>query len=98
MKFKVYYKLDKRYLTDYELENNFVGHGPDSQYLFDFRVNLSTGKIQTDMDNSCGDSDCCSPCKMYADDDDFRIEIDEEVDPGFDEDMPEFLLGLDKNI
>ncbi len=92
MKFKVYYKLEKRYLTDYELENNFVGHGPDFEYLYDFRVNLSTGKIQTDMDNSCGDSDCCSPFEMYYDDDDFVIEIDNSTE----EDLAEYLHRLDK--
>lgn len=77
MNYKVWYTAQKRYLTDYELEHNFVGNPKnDYSFLFQFRVNLSTGHIQTDQGNSCSDTDCCSPCEMYADDDEFIILTD----------------------
>ncbi len=87
MKFKVYDQHNNRYLSDEELEGKYysIDGKRDKDYpemfadIQRFEVNLLTGKIQTDHDNACSDEDCCTPCEMFADDDNFIVEIDGNV-------------------
>ncbi len=82
IKFRVWDKSTKRFLSDEELEGMYYFTGdfdrcfPDpNPYLKEFKFNLLTMKIQTDHDNSCSDLDCCTPCEMYADDDNFILSM-----------------------
>lgn len=87
MRFKVFLKSQDRYLSDEELAGKFYYTGqfdrsyPEpNPYIERFEVNLLNGKIQTNHDNACTDSDCCSPCEMFADDDDFILSVDDAED------------------
>ncbi len=83
MKFSVHDKYRDRYLTDEELEGGFYYTGqfdrsyPEpNEYIERFEVNLLTGKIKTNKDNSCSDEDCCTPGEYYCDDDNFLVEVE----------------------
>lgn len=80
--FKVFHISRNRYLTDDELEGQFYFNGiiheeneGSWEDIDEFKVNLVTGKIQTDQDNACMDPECCSSCDLFADNDDFIIEV-----------------------
>lgn len=83
MKFRVYAKRLNRYLSEIELQTSEVSVDgkTDKKYpecyetTVPFRVNLLTGKIQIDQDNACSDETCCTPIEMFADDDDYIIEV-----------------------
>jgi hypothetical protein len=84
MRFKIYDIVRERYLSTEELEGQYYNTGqfdrtfPDpGEYTEEFRINLLTGKVQTDHDNACVNLSCCTPCQMFTDDDNFRLEIDE---------------------
>lgn len=79
MQIKIYDTVEKRYLTEDELRDQCF-YDSLGNYSGPFKFNLLTCKVQLDYDNSCTDSDCCTPCEMWADSDDFRVDFINEED------------------
>lgn len=80
MRFDIYDLVRDRFLSDEELEGQYYYTGrfdrsyPEpNEYIEPFKINLLNGKIQTDHNNACSDPDCCTPCKMFADNDNFIL-------------------------